>query len=115
MDFDLKVRMHAFAWLTDRTQVYGDVLPRTMLEEGFYLDQHRIPLVSPQGIFKPQILDLPLSITTAPHGPYKDEFQEYVSYKYRGSDPGHRDNVGLRRLMEMQRPLIYFFGITKGQ
>jgi putative restriction endonuclease len=115
MDFDLKIRMLAFAWLADRTQIYGDVLPRTVLEEGFYFDEHRIPLVSPQGIFKPKILDLPLSMTTVPNSPYADVFQEHVSYKYRGTDAGHPDNAGLRRVMEIGRPLIYFFGITPGQ
>jgi putative restriction endonuclease len=32
-------------------------------------------LVGPQGIFKPRVLrEVPLSITTAPAGPYNDEF-----------------------------------------
>jgi hypothetical protein len=31
-------------------------------------------LIGPQAIFKPQILQLPISITTAPAGPYDDVF-----------------------------------------
>ncbi len=115
MDFDLQVRLTAFDWLFEQTRIHGDVLPRKLLETGYFLNQNRIPLLAPQGIFKPKILDLPLSITTVPNSPYHDSFREYVMYKYRGTDAAHRDNVGLRRLMELKRPLIYFFGITPGQ
>jgi putative restriction endonuclease len=52
----------------------------------------RVPLISPQGIFKPQILDLPLTIKTAPiiegrPRPYDDEFEEsgLLRYRYRGA------------------------------
>ena len=114
MDLDERIRLTAFDWLTDQTRIHGDVLPRDLLQAGYYYDQHRIPLLSPQGIFKPKLLDLPLSIRTVPNSPYEDVFQEYVSYKYRGTDPDHPDNVGLRKLMELGRPLIYFFGITPG-
>lgn len=115
MDFDLKVRLTAFDWLAEQTRIHGDVLPRKLLATGYFFNNDRIPLLSPQGIFKPKNLDLPLSITTVPDGPYKDSVREYVAYKYRGKDIHHRDNVGLRRLMELKRPLIYFFGITPGQ
>jgi len=107
--------MLAFAWLADRAAVYRDVLPRKLLEDGFFFDQHRIPLVAPQGIFKPKNMEYPLSITTVPNSPYMDSFRDHVTYRYRGTDPNHRDNVGLRQLMEIGRPLIYFFGITPGQ
>ena len=53
--------------------VYGEVLPRSILAEGFALDGVRVPLIGPQGIFKPGIMrDAPLSITTIPGGPYDD-------------------------------------------
>ena len=76
-----------------------------------------MPLVAPQGIFKPKILDLPLSITTTPDSPYADSFSAdgYLEYKYRGSDPNHRDNVGLRQVYQKQLPLIYFHGIVPGK
>jgi len=38
-----------------------------------------------------------------------------LQYKYRGTDPGHRDNVGLRELLERRIPLIYLHGIAKGR
>jgi putative restriction endonuclease len=86
----------------------GDVLPRSLLAEGFPYQGDRISLVSPQGIFKPKQLDIPLTITTTPEGPYEDSFTEddFLLYKYRGTDPLHRDNVGLRQAMNQQIPLI---------
>jgi putative restriction endonuclease len=60
---------------------------------------------------------LPLSIRTATEGPYDDSFVhgQFLEYRYRGEDPRHRDNVGLRQLMEQSRPLIYFFGLIPGR
>jgi putative restriction endonuclease len=97
--------------------MHGDVLPRTLLQNGFTFRGAQIPLVSPQGIFKPKILNMPLSITTTPQGPYQDSFgtDGLLQYKYRGTDPYHRDNVALRRTFEMGRPLVYFHGIVPGR
>lgn len=80
------------------------------------LDGERVPLMSPQGIFKPRVCQLPLSITTTPNGPYSDsEAGPYlVSYSYRGSDPELPDNRGLRLAMERQLPLVYFYGALPG-
>jgi putative restriction endonuclease len=49
--------------------------------------------------------------------PYDDEFEEsgLLRYRYRGADPNHRDNVGLREIMRRNMPLIYFHGIAKGR
>lgn len=117
MDIDLQVRLAAFNWLSEQVNSHGDVLPRKLLEQGFEFQGHRIPLVAPQGIFKPQILDLPISITTAPKGPYDDYFgkDNFLIYSYRGIDPNHRDNVGLRKVFELKRPLVYFHGIEPGK
>ncbi len=117
MDTDLQVRMAAFNWLSEQVNSHGDVLPRKLLEQGFEFQGQRIPLVAPQGIFKPQILDLPISITTAPKGPYDDYFgkDNFLIYRYRGTDPNHRDNAGLRKVFELKRPLVYFHGIEPGK
>lgn len=106
------MRLAAFAWLKAQTSVRGDVLPRTLLQQGFEFQGHRIPLVSPQGIFKPQSMELPLSITTAPNGPYDAAFASngLLAYRYRGTNRDHPDNVGLRKAMDRQVPLIYFYG-----
>lgn len=114
---DARIRTAAFEWLTDQVLRYGDVLPRVLLAQGFHFDEARVPLVGPQGIFKPRILELPLSITTAPDGPYNDAFgpEGLLRYRYRGTDPDHRDNRGLRAAMANRLPLAYFHGIAPGR
>ena len=74
-DIDQRVRIAAFNWLDEQASVHGDVLPRSILARGFEFEGQRVPLVAPQGIFKPKLLpQMPLSITTAPEGPYDDSF-----------------------------------------
>src|SRR5271157_87206 len=117
MDVDLQVRMAAFNWLSEQVNSHGEVLPRKLLEQGFDFQGQRIPLVAPRGIFKPQILDLPISITTAPKGPYDDYFgkDNFLTYRYRGNDPNQPDNVRLRNVFKLKRPLVYFHGIEPGK
>ena len=117
MSIDEEIRIRAFAWLKEQQGIHGDVLPRELLEKGFEFEGERIPLIAPQGIFKPRFLELPLSITTAPKGPYNDSHSNdgYLLYKYRGTDPLHRDNVGLRQAMIRNTPLIYFYGLVPGR
>jgi putative restriction endonuclease len=115
-DRNLKVRLAAFQWLRAQVDLYGDELPRAVLAEGFRYGDVRVPVLGPQGIFKPAILtDAPLSITTAPHGPYADSFTgRLLRYAYRGTDPAHPDNRGLRTAMQRGLPLVYFFGLRPG-
>lgn len=117
MDFDFQVRMSAFNWLSEQVSALGDVLPRKLLEQGFEFQGQRIPLISPQGIFKPQFLKLPLTIHTTPNGPYNDGIgsDNLLTYKYRGTDPNHIDNVRLREVFNSKRPLIYFHGLIPGR
>lgn len=115
---DARIRAVAFEWLTEQVIVHGDVLPRQTLAQGFLLDSIRIPLVGPQGIFKPQALrEAPLSITTAPEGPYNDAFgtDGLLRYRYRGTDPSHPDNCRLRFAMMNRLPLAYFHGVARGR
>lgn len=81
------------------------------------INDTRVPLLGPQGIFKPRILGLPLSIATAPNGPYNDSFtiDGLLNYRYRGVDANHRDNVGLRDAMRNEVPLIYLHGLVPGK
>src|SRR2546425_8983113 len=118
---DAAVRLRAFDFLAEQRRGFGEPsLPRTVLERGFDFEGVRVPLIGPQGIFKPAILDVPLTITTAPpvehrERPYDDGFTEAgLRYRYRGTDPNHRDNVGLRTAMRRQTPLIYLHGIVPG-
>ena len=68
MDLDARVRVAAFNFLADQTRLLGEVLPRTLLAQGFPFEGTRVRLLGPhQGIFKPAILpELPLTITTVP-------------------------------------------------
>jgi putative restriction endonuclease len=114
---DLGVRLAAFEWLREQVELHGDVIRRTLLEQGFVFEGQRVPLLGPQGIFKPRMCELPLSITTTPNSPYRDaEAGRYlVSYAYRGTDPEFADNRGLRLAMERGLPLVYFYGALPGR
>jgi hypothetical protein len=92
-----EIRAAAFKWLEEQTALHGDALPRRLLEEGFET--------------------VPLSITSTPKGPYDDSMSPdgLLIYRYRGGDPYHRDNVGLREEMRTRTPLIYFFGVAVGR
>lgn len=128
MDIDLAVRTGAFAFLTEQARLRGEglppVLPLSVLQAGFVFQGQRVNLVfAGKGIFKPAILpSIPISITTtAPEAgkvaPYNDGLGDdgVVKYRYRGQDPAHPDNVGLRRAMGEQKPLVYFLGVVPGR
>ena len=114
---DSAIRVAAFQWLGEQVQRYGAVLPWSLLLKGFVWHEKKIPLLSMQGIFKPSVMDLPLSIRTAHHSPYEDKEGPagQFLYAYRGLDPNHPENAGLRELMRRRLPLIYFFGLLKGR
>ena len=116
---DARVRTSAFDWLTAQCSIHGEVLPRKLLERGFVFGDVQVRLLGPQGIFKPAVMQVPLSITTAPKGPYDDAFDSdnLLRYRYRGGpeDRDHRDNVGLRIAMKHGLPLAYFHGIVPGK
>lgn len=124
MSDDTQVRLAAFRFLEEQQRLAGEdgALPRKVLVEGFVHDGQRVPLTGPQGIFKPRVLrDIPLSITTV--AVVKGEERSYddtidddglLRYRYRGTDPRHHENVGLRLAMQRQVPLIYFHGIVPG-
>jgi len=118
---DAAVRAAAAEFLSSLASRQGEDMPvvdRSVLSAGFEFEGRRVPLIGPQGIFKPAVLDLPLSITTAPRvegraPAYDDEFgYGGVVYRYRGTDVDHPDNVGLRKLMATGTPLIFFQGLV---
>lgn len=121
-DRDRFVRLAAFQWLGRQVEQRGDTLPIAVLRQGFDLEGQRVPLMGPQGIFKPAALpEAPLSITTVPvvegrPRPYEDEVGSdgLLRYRYRGTNPLHHENVGLRRAMELQLPLVYLYGTAPG-
>ena len=107
---DATIRRAAFDWLAEQVALYDDVLPWRVLIRGFDFKGTRVPLVSMQGIFKPRACVFPLSIRTAIDGPYDDRAVEEgrFLYAYRGTDPNHSDNVGLRELMRRRIPHAAF-------
>jgi putative restriction endonuclease len=116
------VRSAAFDFLREKSEGREGVILRTTLERGFEFKGARVPLIGPQGIFKPKILEVPISITSTAivegqPRPYEDELgaDGFLRYRYRGTDPMHRDNVGLRRAMQERIPLIYHHGVMPGK
>jgi len=114
---DELIRTAAFQWVEKQVNLHGDFVTRNLLEQGFQFQGKRIPLVGPQGIWKPAAMELPLSIYTRPDGPYPDLIMDdgFLVYRYRGTDPKHKDNVGLRTAMHKRVPLIYFYRVEPGK
>jgi putative restriction endonuclease len=113
---DAGVRRAVFDWLTEQREQHGEAMRRSSLEN-WMLGGRRIPLLGPQGIWKPAACELPISIATVVHGPYADSYDERTGtlrYAYRGTDPAHRDNMGLRRAMVERVPLVYFLAVEPG-
>lgn len=117
---DSVVRTLAFDYV-DRLSEHGE-RPLTWQElNNFTYEGQRVPLTSQQGIFKPAILDLPISIRTTYRAPgeirpYEDEVDEngYLLYRYRGTDPDHYNNRWLRETAAEAVPLLYLEGIAPG-
>lgn len=116
---DALVRTAAFDWLSTEVTRHGDVLPFKTLAQGFQYQGQRVPLLGPQGIFKPQVLaEVPLSIATVFGGPYDDAFGDdgLLRYRYRATGgPNHRDNEGLRIAMHRRLPLVYLHGVAEAR
>ena len=119
---DRFIRASVFARLERLVERYGEVLPRSELAQGVEIDGRRVHVLGPQGIFTPAGLDIPISIATVPElpgqeRPYDDEVADdgMLRYRYRGTDPRHRDNVGLRRAFAEAVPLVYFYGVVPGR
>ena len=97
---DWRLRLQAFDFLDEAVRLHGDVIPKTVLQRGFDVDGTRVSLIAPQGIFKPALMELPLTFCTVPPKlgkprPYEDELGDdgLIRYRYRGTDPAHRDNL----------------------
>lgn len=116
-DVDRQIRAAAFQWLREQADVHGDVFTWQRLGKGFPFRGERIPFVSPQGIFRPRQLEVPLSIRTSSGGPYDDAFNsdDLLLYRYRGTDPQHPDNRGLRQAWFDNTPLVYFHQLVEGR
>lgn len=114
---EASLRKAAFDWLRIQDELYNGELPWAVLTRGFTHEGVPITLAGPPGIWKPQCFErIPLSIRSTHEGPYADSFtgDGWLRYKYRGEDPNHRDNVGLREAQRTRTPLIYLHAIVPG-
>lgn len=117
-DTDGEIRQAVFEWLKrHRDETGSETVTRDELLY-WQFEGRRVPLVGPQGIWKPAECELPISIATIAGGPYEDSIDHttgLLRYAYRGTDPAHRDNRGLRQAMRDRVPLIYFITVAPGR
>ncbi len=114
----LNIRLAAFEWLQQIAPTKDYVLDWKDLTEGFCYNNETIVLIGAKGIWKPkQIKQYPISITSVERSKYTDEFvnDSTLHYSYRGDNPMHSDNVGLRNAWKDKVPLIYLHQIMKGR
>lgn len=121
LDADLALRLAVFEHVGRLRDAHGGVLTPAALNEGVVFQGQRVPIWSQmKGIFRPRILRFPgaaLTLFTAYEGPYDDHPDPDESrfvYRYRGSDPGHPDNVAVRRAFELRRPVLYLIAVQPG-
>ena len=113
-------RLAAFEWVSAQTN--GGELPVAYsVLFGFTFDGEKLPLIGQKGIWKPRVLDLPISMRTAApkfgvDPPYSDEMTPdgRLLYRYEGTDPNLWTNVGLRKAMELGVPVLCLRGVVSG-
>jgi putative restriction endonuclease len=89
--------------------------------QAFSFEGRRVPLIAPMsGIWRPRDFVAALSILTtftptSERPPYDDHVgvDRYPRYKWRGTNASHADNAGLRRAMELRKPLIWLRGVAR--
>lgn len=120
-EFDMRLREAVFHHVSQLRRAGGGVVTAHALNQGLVFQGERIPIWSQQkGIFRPKVLRTPgaaLSIQTSFQGPYDDQINredELISYRYRGTDPEHPDNVAMVRAMEFRLPLLYLVAVAPG-
>lgn len=113
------LRTSAIEWLLMRSLNGEEPLTREEIKD-FRFDGAPFPIQSTQnGIRKPQGWQAALSVytvfrTESQERPYADDIgpDGLVRYAWRGNNPNHPENVGLRRAMELQLPIVWFVGVS---
>ena len=123
---DDRLRAALFAHVTKLQAAGGGLVTGEQLNKGMQFEGSRVPIWSePRGIYKPALLGrhgAALTIvTTAPRPgrtpPYDDDVgsdNDYIIYRYRGTDPLAYDNRALRMAFAECRPLLYLRGVRPG-
>ncbi|HEY8795604.1 MAG TPA: HNH endonuclease [Gemmatimonadaceae bacterium] len=126
LDFDARLRLAVFDHVEQLRRAAGGLVSARDLNVNIEFEGRQIPIWNQQrGIYRPAVLGpsgAALTIvTTAPRpgkpAPYDDhigEDDDWIAYRYRGTDPSTFDNMALRRAGELQRPLLYLVGIRPG-
>lgn len=108
---EMEIRLAAFRWLDERSRFNDGIFDGSELARGFEYQGRRITLHGQTGIWFPAGFEIPISITTRLHGRYPLDSigrDGMLTYAYRGNDPHHRDNRGLRNALKARAPLIFF-------
>jgi putative restriction endonuclease len=126
-DPDADIRIAAFQQLRATIRAYGGALPWSLIKEGFTARGFRFLFASAaEGIFRPAGMSGLLSVKTVVPKPksriwYYDQTSptltttgDTLSYAFTGTNPENTRNQWLRKAMEDQLPLIYFFGVAPG-
>ncbi len=120
-DDDAAIRASMFAHLDRLLERNPDGALTSAAINQFDFDGQNLRLIVQSGIWKPARLSAALTIRTTytpPNQPppYVDLQGDdgRVRYKYRGIDPNHADNRGLREAMTRNLPLAYFVGVDRG-
>lgn len=113
------LRGAAISWLDLRTDGGSEPLTREDLNDFHFADIDPRLIAPVQGIWKPGGYSAALSFRTSytepdKVPPYEDSTGEdgRFRYKWRGTDPNHPENIGLREAMNRHLPLIWFRGIA---
>ena len=121
IDVDWPLRLAAFNALRDLARINGELLPWAAIEQGFTYGGKSFRFANQsKGIFRPAgMRDAALSIkTTIPRkgAPKYDDIEtddDFV-YAFQSRGPEYHDNRLLLRAIELNTPLIYFYGIEPG-
>lgn len=119
---DARIRALTFAQLSRWTDEGRLPVRWDQLQNGLVYEGRRVTLSGQKGIWKPQEMTLPISISTSPKDPYGDVIDDEtgtLEYAYETSGPkgqsGEYRNDWLRQLRDLGLPLVYLRGVRRGE